>query len=146
LLVELDPDVTVLGVDEHSSLVLDLAEQVCRVYGRDGVHILRGGKETKFCEGDDFPLTELGDFAPLEDPREGIEPSIWRLVTEAEEKRTAEEMAAQVTPPEIEALVAERQKAREQRNFPEADRLRQVILEKGWMVKDTPAGPEVSRK
>lgn len=146
LQAELDPGVTVLGIDEHSSLVIDLAGQACKVYGRDGVHILRGGKEARFCEGDDFPIAELGNFAPLKDPQEGIQPSVWQQVIEAEEKRAADQQSSQLAPPEIEALVAERQEAREQRNWYEADRLRQVLLDKGWAVKDTPSGPEISRR
>jgi cysteinyl-tRNA synthetase len=67
-------------------------------------------------------------------------------VVEAEENRAAEQEASRLAPPEIEALVAERQQAREQRNWPEADRLRQALLEKGWAVKDTPSGPEINRR
>ena len=47
-------------------------------------------------------------------------------------------------PPEIDRLVAERQAARKARNFREADRLRQEIVDRGWLVEDTPAGPRLT--
>ena len=42
-------------------------------------------------------------------------------------------------------LAALRQKARESKNWPEADRLRKELLALGWMVKDTPQGPELKK-
>jgi cysteinyl-tRNA synthetase len=36
-----------------------------------------------------------------------------------------------------------RQVAREQRDYAEADRLREQLLELGWEVRDGPAGPEL---
>jgi Glycosyl transferase family 2 len=40
-------------------------------------------------------------------------------------------------------LVAERQAARKQRDFARADALRDQVLEAGWLIRDTPAGPEL---
>jgi cysteinyl-tRNA synthetase len=42
---------------------------------------------------------------------------------------------------EIAALVAARQAARADRNFAEADRLRDVLTARGIVVEDTAAGP-----
>ncbi len=39
-----------------------------------------------------------------------------------------------------EALVAERDAARAQRNWAEADRLRDELVARGWIVEDGPAG------
>ncbi len=40
-------------------------------------------------------------------------------------------------------LVAERQSARETRDFDRADALREQVLAAGWLIRDTPAGPEL---
>lgn len=42
-------------------------------------------------------------------------------------------------------LVRQRQEAREAKDWKRADEARASILEKGWMVKDTPAGPELKK-
>lgn len=46
-------------------------------------------------------------------------------------------------PKEIEELVEARTKAKKDRNFAEADRLRDLIKEKGYKVTDTPQGPHI---
>jgi cysteinyl-tRNA synthetase len=50
--------------------------------------------------------------------------------------------AAEV-PAELVALAAERERARASREFAEADRLRDEIAQKGYVVRDTPQGPEL---
>ncbi|MFH0909811.1 MAG: cysteine--tRNA ligase [bacterium] len=47
--------------------------------------------------------------------------------------------------PEIESLVDQRQAARKAKNWVESDRLRDVILSKGWEVKDTAQGPKLRK-
>ena len=46
----------------------------------------------------------------------------------------------------VQTLVQARQSAREAKNWAEADRCRSEILALGWLVKDTPQGPELIRK
>jgi cysteinyl-tRNA synthetase len=54
---------------------------------------------------------------------------------------------APVGPPaEVEALMAERARARQQRDFKRADELRRAIHTMGWQVEDTPAGPRLTRR
>ncbi|MCL8206477.1 MAG: cysteine--tRNA ligase [Actinomycetia bacterium] len=48
-------------------------------------------------------------------------------------------------PPEVMALVAERDRARAARDWPRADALREEIGRRGWRVEDTPSGPVVRR-
>jgi len=47
---------------------------------------------------------------------------------------------------EVEKLIAERQAARKSRNFAESDRIRDVLLSKGILLEDTPAGVRWRRK
>jgi cysteinyl-tRNA synthetase len=46
-------------------------------------------------------------------------------------------------PPAVRDLVAERQAARERRDYARADALREELRAAGWLVSDTPAGPEL---
>jgi len=46
---------------------------------------------------------------------------------------------------EAERLMAEREEARAQRDFGQADRLREELAELGWAVRDTPEGPQLRR-
>src|SRR4051812_35947579 len=43
------------------------------------------------------------------------------------------------------ALLEQREKARKDRDFAEADRLREELAAQGWQVRDSPAGPELVR-
>jgi cysteinyl-tRNA synthetase len=52
---------------------------------------------------------------------------------------------AQESDPRIDALVAERQGARERRDFAEADRLRDALAAEGIVVEDTPQGSRWKR-
>jgi cysteinyl-tRNA synthetase len=47
---------------------------------------------------------------------------------------------------EIESLIAARQAARKSRNFAEADRIRDLLLERGIVLEDTPAGVRWRKK
>ena len=48
-------------------------------------------------------------------------------------------------PAEIEDLVNARTEAKKAKNFAEADRIRDELKEKGYIVKDTPNGPQVEK-
>jgi len=54
--------------------------------------------------------------------------------------------AAEEVPPEILALVDERQNARKNKDFQRADDVRDRLAAAGWVVEDTPAGVRVKRK
>ncbi len=45
-----------------------------------------------------------------------------------------------INPKEIEALIAERQRARKERNFKRADEIRQELAERGILLEDTREG------
>ena len=48
--------------------------------------------------------------------------------------------AAELLAPEIEALIAARREARKAKNFPESDRIRDLLAAKGIVLEDTPSG------
>jgi cysteinyl-tRNA synthetase len=48
-------------------------------------------------------------------------------------------------PPEIQALLDQRQAARQAKDFKRADALRDELKSKGWVIEDTPKGPRLKR-
>ena len=48
-------------------------------------------------------------------------------------------------PEEIKALVQARADAKKAKDFAEADRIRAEVLEKGYVIEDTPKGPKVKK-
>jgi cysteinyl-tRNA synthetase len=48
-------------------------------------------------------------------------------------------------PPEIQALLEERQAARKAKDFKRSDAVRDELKAKGWLIEDTPKGPRLKR-
>ena len=140
LLAMLPSDATVVGIDEHTALAVDLDTGMAEVMGVGDVTLLRPGRdEQRFAPGGRFHLSEFGVFHWPEQPAAGLPPEVW-----------AEALAAHVAavhptepPAEVMALVAQREAARGQRDWPLADLLRQQAAALGWLIRDTAAGPGV---
>jgi hypothetical protein len=56
---QLPPDVGVLGIDEHTALVIDLAAQTAAVKGNHVVTVRRRGESREFAAGTVLPLADL---------------------------------------------------------------------------------------
>jgi hypothetical protein len=133
---------TIVGLDEHTALVIDKVNAQCQVMGNGRVVIHRQEKRTVYQSGDIFHPNELGQWR-VPQPGEGIPPAIWEQALAAHAKQQ-EEANKPITPPdEILALVKERTAARQQKQWAKSDALRDQIHAKGWLVKDTPSGPEL---
>jgi hypothetical protein len=141
LRVMLPPEVTVVGLDEHTALVVDVAAQACRVMGRGGVCLCHGGAERRFEHGRSFSITGLGAFE-LPDPQESIPSEVWQRVRAAQAE--AQAAVAPQPPREVLTLAQQREAARARRDWAAADDLRQRIVVLGWQVRDTGTGPELS--
>jgi len=57
-----------------------------------------------------------------------------------------EPAAAPETDPELAEIMARRQDARRRRDWAEADRIRDELAARGWVVQDTPQGPKLKKK
>lgn len=134
----LPPDVKVVGIDEHTALIIDLNTRTCLVKGRGGVTLSQGKEEQRFLNGQGFDLRMLGD-SHLPEPWTGIPIEVWEYVRAVSMKEQDQEVGQ--PPPEVLALVQEREVARSHRNWVAADALRQRIAALGWEVRDTPTGP-----
>jgi hypothetical protein len=134
----LPPDVTVVGIDEHTALAIDLADGAAEVMGAGDVTVLRGHEARSFAPGGRFSLAEFGPFA-WPQPDAGLPAEVWAEVLAAHETS-----AHPGEPPvEVMALVAQREAARTQRDWALADRLRQQVAALGWLIRDTATGPGV---
>ena len=140
LLALLPAPATVVGIDEHTALLLDLEARTCRVMGRGGVTLVRGGAEQRFPTGRTFAINELGPFH-LPEPQTGLPPAVWASVQAAQAE--AQAAVAPAPPPEVLALVAEREAARSNRDWAQADALRQQLATLGWRILDTSEGPRL---
>lgn len=135
LLALLPARVVVVGIAEHTALALDPVTGAAEVLGRGEVTVLRDGAPMSFAAGASVPLAMLGPFAlPAVDT--AVPAELARAIRAARSDRQ------DPTPPaDVAALVAQREQARTARDWAAADRLRQQIVERGWRVEDTPAGP-----
>ncbi|MBI4493173.1 MAG: cysteinyl-tRNA synthetase [Chloroflexi bacterium] len=138
LVALLSPEVAVVGIDEHTALVVDLGAETCRVMGLGGVTLLHAGRETRFRSGQTFSVARLGPFQPLP-PDTRLPERVWQaaLASQAEAEATA---VPEAPPPEVLALAAARAAARAHRDWPAADALRARIAALGWQVVDSPEG------
>jgi hypothetical protein len=145
-LLPADDSRTIVGIDEHTALVLDLVGGACEVLGRGGVTLVRGGAgaseaEERFVAGRGFPADLLGPVR-LPAAEAGLPAGILELARAV----AGEPAPDDVTPAEVLALVAEREAARARHDWPAADALRQGIVALGWQVSDTLGGPQVARR
>lgn len=164
----LPPDLTVVGIDEKTALIMDLERGECRVVGLGGVTLIhtgqyhrgaalpeallgsglsevagqRGGHVHQYQNGESFPLSQLGALH-LPSAGEGIPERVWLQARRA--ARRVEQSAPDNPSPEVLALVEARQAARQGREWAESDRLREQIQALGWTVQDTKDGPLLSK-
>lgn len=145
----LSPETTILGIDEHSALTINLEAGACTVRGLGEAHILKGADQQDCSSGCSFSLKDLGSYHPLAEPSQGLPEPVWRQASASQ--RAAEEDARQASasgqsvPAEIQDLVEQRQAARQTKNWPLADQIRDQIHSLGWELKDTPEGPVIER-
>jgi cysteinyl-tRNA synthetase len=67
----------------------------------------------------------------------GIPEEVWEMV------QAANESDNESPSDEVLALVEQRKKARDEKDWGESDRLRDEIADLGWQVQDTPEGQEL---
>lgn len=128
-----------VGIDEHTALIIDPAAALCQVMGVGSVTIVRQGQLKTFASGECFPAGELGPFRPLTEPQAGLAPEVWQQVRAASlEARPAAEPEP---PAELLTMLKKRTAARNRRDWATADDLRNRIEAQGWQVLDTPEGP-----
>lgn len=138
---QLEPDQTVIGLDEHTGLLINFQSRQCAVMGVGSVTLTGPDRAETFPNGVSFPLEALGKFR-LEAREQGIGPKEWDMAQSAPPPAPA----GQSPPPEIVALAQQRQQARARKDWDASDKLRQRLDEMGWLVTDTPEGQILNKK
>ena len=133
----LPPENTTLGLDEHTGIIFDFQTSKCQVLGVSCVSLVRECDPEIYAAGSVFPLSELGELRLPEPMHAGIPQEAWEMVAAANEPED------DAPPEEVQALVEQRQKARDEKNWAESDRLRDEVAKLGWTVQDTPEGAEL---
>lgn len=128
---------TVIGIDEHTALVVNIAAGECQVMGKGTVTVLRDAQEQIFNHGDHFGLDTLGAFH-TPPPEQGVPPEVWERVRHARVGTPPE------PPPGALALMHSREAARARQDWTAADALRHQLHELGWQIVDTPSGPQLA--
>jgi len=131
----LPSDQVVIGIDEHTGLIIDFQTACTHVIGSGNVTILSEGSERIFPSGSTVNLSELGDYK-LPDPRTGISPDSWNTALKIQQ----EAIDKKIPPKEIVELAEKREQARKEKAWQDADNLRLRIEEKGWTVQDSADG------
>jgi len=137
----LPPGYTIVGLDEHTGLIIDFDARQCSVNGIGSVTILRESNPEVHIGGSIFPVEELGEVHYPTLPEEGIQAAAWELIKNAEQDQDQSEL-----PTEVARLAEERHQARLCRDWAAADILRQKIAGFGWVVQDTPEGQKIVRQ
>jgi hypothetical protein len=134
----LPSDHTIVGLDEHTGLILDFEKSECVVSGVSSVSLVRECDPEIYAAGKTFPLKELGDFKlpALED---GIPPAALDLI------RNATQVEEDVPDADILSLLETRGQARASKDWAASDRIRDEIASRGWTVTDTADGQQLKR-
>jgi hypothetical protein len=129
----------IVGLDEHTGVILDFEKMICEVQGVSSVTILNGDETSMYPAGANFSLNELGGIGIPDPVESGIAAEVWRSTLEAQ-------IVAEEKPPEEAlSLLEQRKVARAKKDFAESDRLRDEISALGWTVKDTKEGQQLEK-
>lgn len=169
LMEMLPADLTVIGLDENTALVMNIHERSGQVVGSGGVTFIhtghqshapeaelkvsgldeivssRGGHVHYYSGGTIFPLEQCCSIN-VPSTGDGIPEDVWQLALQKQADRIALsqfQRPDEPPPAVVLALVDERQAARQRKDWAKADELRDQIAALGWQVLDTPDGPKV---
>jgi hypothetical protein len=123
-----------IGLDEHTSLIVDFEAGLCEVNGVSSVSLVRRENPEMYPAGSKFNLSDLGSIqfpTPLE---KNISARAWEMVL------NAPPLPDEKPSDEVVALAEERITARANKNWTESDRLREEITALGWTVQDSKEG------
>jgi len=159
------PDLPVVGIDEHTALVLDPTSGTATVHGQGGVHLLVGDAQVDHPTGTSFDLgAALGATARVTAaeaaapavPALGVAlaerdaPGVVAALTEGSDVARAAAIAA-LEPvlqrgwdtPDVSLLLQAREQARQDKQWALSDLLRDGLAALGVLVEDTPDGQQV---
>lgn len=129
----------VVGLDEHSGVIIDFENQKCDVHGVSSVTVLKDNVTKIYPAESSFALSVLGDIKIPNPIESGISSEIWQMTLDSQ--NISEEKPSD----EVMNLLEQRKQARAKKDFAESDRLRDEIAKSGWVVKDTKEGQQLNK-
>ena len=132
-------DHPIIGLDEHTGLILDFETGLCEVSGVSSVSLVRECDPEMYPSGSKFAISELGEIHIPDPIEKDIPAQVWDKLLNApplEENQPPEEAVA---------LARKREQARVDKNWAESDRLRNQIAALGWAVQDSKEGCKLVR-
>jgi hypothetical protein len=136
----LPPENILVGLDEHSGIIVDFEAGTCEVSGVSSVSVLKQNSMEIYPAGAKFSLSELGQFAPPSSSEQELRPDAWEMVVNA--TKTEDD----APPAEALDLLEQRKDARTRKDFAESDRLRDQISALGWTVQDSKEGQKLVKR
>ena len=144
---QMPADAFILGIDEHTALILDLDAEAAVVGGRGAVTVRRNGESQVFAAGEQFPLDVLRNVvsrpisrtaaaAPTPTPT----PDAAQRLIAMEQQLAALSTRAVLVEPLAEALLEMRRTARANGDFATADAIRDRLLTLGVEIADAADG------
>ena len=133
------PENIIVGLDEHSGVVIDFENKKCDVHGVSSVTVLQNAETKIYPSDSSFSLSELGNVSIPNPIESGISPEIWQMTLQTQTSK--EEKPSD----EVLNLLEQRKQARAIKDFSESDRLRDAIASLGWTVKDTKEGQQLTK-
>ena len=135
----LPSDHTIVGLDEHTGLIIDFEKNECTVSGVSSVSLVRECNPEIFAAGKIFSLSELGNFQLTTHIENGISSTARDLL------RDAASLADESLPADVSSLLDARQRARAAQDWAASDRLRGELAARGWAVTDSAQGQAVRK-
>jgi len=134
---------TIVGIDEHTALIMDVAGEQCWVRGRGNITILRGQESETFTTGTSFSLEKLGT-CHIPSEYLDIRPEAWQMIRSAQTQMGAGNGVG--VPDGVQELADRRAAARGRKDWATADQLRDQIDALGWVISDTAQGSHLEPK
>lgn len=132
------PDENILiGLDEHSGVIMDFDRNACDVHGVSSVSVLKKLGMEIYPTGASFRLSELGKFKTPDPIKAGIRSEAWEMIQNAPKNDEDQ------PPAEAVELLEQRKAARARKDFAESDRLRDAVAALGWTIQDTNEGQKL---
>jgi cyanophycinase-like exopeptidase len=132
LLAMLPVNETVIAIDEHTALVIDLDQGQCWVRGIGKVYLIRSAEVTLIAGAyETFPIDVIGQLTIPNEAELALPEVNWPAASLGYEG---------LDQGAIERILRERAAARKQKNWTQADALRQQLQDLGIEVRDTPEG------
>lgn len=142
LLEILPKEITVIGIDEKTGLLMDFRSHQCKVVGSGMVTILHTGTQREIKHGQAFPFDLLGAFQ-MPSLSVDLPQEIYQQVLGQKTQTPQKSSRVALPPEEILPLVEQREEARRRKDWHTADELRRQIAQFGWRILDTPDGPKL---